>query len=868
MRQESLQPADVDPSRVRTRHALRVDPFVALAGAYLLAALVLGGSSTMLTPTAALDLAALPLAAVGAIRHGYQGVDAEARWPLILVGLMLLLPVLQLVPAPPALWSGLPGHEAVGAALDLARVPRQSAPVSLFPDGTWRALFGLAPPTAMFVATLSLRDRERRILAGCVAIAALASIGLFVFQRFGGEGRTLFGLLDLSASKGASGFFGNRNHQTTLLAVGVPLSVLAVQGAWRTDWRAPAVASIAVSLMLVVGALVTTSRAAFILGPLAAMLGLAVALRMRSARPSAWLETAPLALLAGACALAVALVVAMSVGPVAERFDAAAGELRLSLFPIVARAGLDFAPFGSGLGTFAQVYQVYEPSGLIGPAFVNHAHNEFLELWLEAGVPGLVLLLAFLGWVIWTAFRRSGASAAERATAMAGLAVVVLILVHSLVDYPLRTPAIAAVFGLACAMLVRPPADLAPERRSNFRAAGAAVVLVPAVGALGWTCLSHTASSYYDQQDPVRSLGWNPRNPQALASQAELAFGQSATGRQAERQAEIASREMLAVAPLDAGSYRRLALLAEADGRLEEARALMRAADRWSRRDELTQTWLMLDNLKQANFDGALERADLILRQWWQLESVVFPVLRQQLGDTRMRGATIRALARSPGWRAGFLRTLARDDATTAAAREIHDGLRKTKAPPTADETALLITSLVDQGRLAEARDEWARAVGVKPGLGVYNGDFVGRPGGPPFNWRFGPTTAPMTLDDGSTALAARPSDQEGGLLAEQVLDLPPGAYRFKLDGRAPATDDTGGSSALEWRLNCLKHEPSGIAKLEVATLPSTWSAMSVPFVVEPGCVGQRLQLHSVGASDGGVAYFRHIAIEPAANSP
>jgi O-antigen ligase len=101
---------------------------------------------------------------------------------------------------------------------------------------------------------------------------------------------------------------------------------------------------------------------------------------------------------------------------------------------------------------------------------VPHAHSDYLELALETGVPGLVVLLLFLIWwgrAAWSAWTRPGADDYARAAAIASAA----ILVHSLVDFPLRTAAIGAVFAMCLALLAdrRPPpatgkADLRPTR--------------------------------------------------------------------------------------------------------------------------------------------------------------------------------------------------------------------------------------------------------------------------------------------------------------------------------------------------------------------------------------------------------------------
>ena len=78
--------------------------------------------------------------------------------------------------------------------------------------------------------------------------------------------------------------------------------------------------------------------------------------------------------------------------------------------------------------------------------YVVHAHNDYAELALELGFAGVVLMLLFLAWwgaAVWRAWRTAEAGPFARAAAIASAAV----LVHSLVDFPLRTAAISACFG-------------------------------------------------------------------------------------------------------------------------------------------------------------------------------------------------------------------------------------------------------------------------------------------------------------------------------------------------------------------------------------------------------------------------------------
>lgn len=83
---------------------------------------------------------------------------------------------------------------------------------------------------------------------------------------------------------------------------------------------------------------------------------------------------------------------------------------------------------------------------------MNHAHNDWLELLLETGIPGMALAALLLFWgarrarAIWRAEDRDR-------FAQAAVIAVTTMLLHSLVDYPLRTAALSAVFA-ACIALI------------------------------------------------------------------------------------------------------------------------------------------------------------------------------------------------------------------------------------------------------------------------------------------------------------------------------------------------------------------------------------------------------------------------------
>jgi O-antigen ligase len=97
---------------------------------------------------------------------------------------------------------------------------------------------------------------------------------------------------------------------------------------------------------------------------------------------------------------------------------------------------------GTGYGSFDLVYPRYERLEDIYPAFVNHAHNDFLEIALEGGLVGAVVVALYLGLIV-ARFVAIGDRPLQRLSFLS----ICVVLVHSSVDYPLRTTAIAAAFA-------------------------------------------------------------------------------------------------------------------------------------------------------------------------------------------------------------------------------------------------------------------------------------------------------------------------------------------------------------------------------------------------------------------------------------
>jgi hypothetical protein len=146
-----------------------------------------------------------------------------------------------------------------------------------------------------------------------------------------------------------------------------------------------------------------------------------------------------------------------------ERFaDDPLKDGRIAFARVTAEAAQLYMPFGSGMGTFVPVYAMQErPEDALPDTYVNRAHNDFLELWLEAGVVGLGLVSVFLFWLasrslkLWR--RNAPGGELDLSMARAGTIVAALVVAHSLVDYPLRTGAMMAILAFASGLLIAPP---------------------------------------------------------------------------------------------------------------------------------------------------------------------------------------------------------------------------------------------------------------------------------------------------------------------------------------------------------------------------------------------------------------------------
>jgi O-antigen ligase len=370
---------------------------------------------------------------------------------------MLLVIALQLIPLPPQTWTALPGRETAAAAAALGG-PVGWRPISLDPEATRRTAAALLLPAGLLLATLTTDNRGLLMLARAIVLGALLSALLGAVQISVGTPASLSPYGD-PAPGVATGFFANRNHQAQLMLLGLVATSLLIR-VEPPQVRLPRRGrDFRIHLgwllfpMFIALAAATQSRAGLMLTIPALAAALVIALNPRGTARGFGLALAGIALAVGFLASSENALTRL-----ATLQSLLITEGRVISLPDIMYTLNQYWPLGSGFGTFVPVFRANENLDLVGPTYLNHAHNDALELLIEAGLAGALLLaLATLLLAMRLVhFMRRSNRARGTAPALAGTAMLVLLILHSLIDYPLRTDALAAVAAVALGFLFSP----------------------------------------------------------------------------------------------------------------------------------------------------------------------------------------------------------------------------------------------------------------------------------------------------------------------------------------------------------------------------------------------------------------------------
>ncbi|HZC37160.1 MAG TPA: hypothetical protein VE221_00630, partial [Sphingomicrobium sp.] len=151
-----------------------------------------------------------------------------------------------------------------------------------------------------------------------------------------------------------------------------------------------------------------------------------------------------------------------------------------------------------------------------------------------------------------------------------------------------------------------------------------------------------------------------------------------------------------------------------------------------------------------------------------------------------------------------------------------------------------LVNTLVSAGQYAKARAFWAATshVRIPPEITLYDSAFADSTSHPPFNWSLISSTVGLAEREAGGRLHVIYYGQENGVLAQQLILLPPGAYRLTM----ALAGDLSRAKAMNWSVRC-----DGSSK-PFASVGLDAAARGWIFAVPPDCAAQWLELSGAAA--------------------
>lgn len=450
------------PTPAGNRNLLNTAAMSALLALVALATLVRGGNRHM----AMLVLEWLSLATLLAMvwplwRPGGVG-DAPRVATVPVAGRITRVARVLLLSAPLWLvaWAWLPVLAGARPALQV-------------PTATWSGLLLCLPMLACLVAGRWGTDAQVQTLAKAWLWVALVQALWGLLQVAGLDGLRF----DAASREPAIGSFASKNTYSNLLVQALPLAVWRIAAArsargrrhraeragWLTwGW-------VLALLVLLSVLLLGTSRTGIATGVLVLVLGLPWLLGQPSGRESPAGGLRRRWLLSGMAAL-LGLALVAAGWEWAARFEAgrllADDATRALMRHTTWQAALAWWPWGSGPGTYANLYAAWQPPEL-GRYLIDMAHNDYLQLLMELGLAA-VLLAAALMWLVAQRLRQGFATPAQadrggrdmpalQKAAALGLLATAL---HAWVDYPFHIPANAMMACFLLGIFLKPPRQI------------------------------------------------------------------------------------------------------------------------------------------------------------------------------------------------------------------------------------------------------------------------------------------------------------------------------------------------------------------------------------------------------------------------
>jgi len=386
---------------------------------------------------------------------------------MVLLSLFLLLILFQMISLPSGILKIIsPKTFALRSALSL-EPSASSFPLSFFPFLTQIEFFKWLTLIGLFIFLLrwkSLKQSDRttkRLMVVVMIVGVLESL-YGIFEFFSGHRHILYVEAE-SLVSAVTGTFINRNYLAGYLLMVIPVSIgflfsrEAVQDSGYGSWRERLSSFDGKTLLIgfgvivmILGLLLSASR----MGILSLLLSFSL-ISFLFRNPEKGKRFSKTAVLIFGLALLWAALIGLDA--VISRFFSVpeSFEDRWKIWVNTFQIFKDFPLFGSGLGTFVQVFPMYRSFHILG--LVTHSENDFLQLLSDVGILGTGLLAAVFFFLLFKAFSGiRGLSRREpaRYIGLGGLVGILALMFHSLVERNIQVPANAFLYTVLWAIVL------------------------------------------------------------------------------------------------------------------------------------------------------------------------------------------------------------------------------------------------------------------------------------------------------------------------------------------------------------------------------------------------------------------------------
>jgi hypothetical protein len=369
---------------------------------------------------------------------------------------------------------------------------------------------------------------------------------------------------------------------------------------------------------------------------------------------------------------------------------------------------------------------------------------------------------------------------------------------------------------------------------------------------LSWQSILIVVTAIADESNPDLALKFAPNNSLALSTKGDLIWTTNPDKAGDPLIADLGRRALRAQS-LNAPALRLLAVHFQMKGDTKKADELIGLATKVTRRDTLSQLWLIQQASERGDAKAVMYHYNIVLRTNAKARSFLFPQIAKLLEDLSYHPAFAPYLSQDKVWLPEFLYFVILSNHYPALANAIlaSRGLPANDIQYRSYETQI-ISQLITGQHYPLAQRFYLKLKGATPKTFrtiALNADTTD-PKFAPMNWRFDAWSgagATVARRGGQFEIIASASAANSGVVAQKMLFLEAGTYRLsqQVDIRS-----LGKGGSANWIIRCLYEADSSMILQDQIPKSSGIKNIATTFQIPTGCNNQSIELMLIGGDD------------------